>query len=125
MASRKKIMAIFWLNKGYLKVFLRLFSGYLFLILWSKPDLTGPDREAACDMERDTGMGTKKTMTLNLKEAEMRVLEELSTKKDLSKTALLRQALRMYQLVEMRLEKGDKLFFEDERTKEKAEVMML
>ncbi|MGE8941510.1 ribbon-helix-helix protein, CopG family [Leptospira interrogans] len=68
---------------------------------------------------------TKKTMTLNLTDAEMRVLEELCTKKDLSKTALLRQALRLYQLVEARIEKGDKLFFEDDRTKEKAEVMML
>ena len=70
-------------------------------------------------------MGAKKTMTLNLTEAEMRVLEELSARKDLSKTALLRQALRMYQVVDARLGKGDKLFFEDERTKEKAEVMML
>ena len=68
---------------------------------------------------------TKKTMTLNLTDAEMRVLEELCAKKDLSKTALMRQALRLYQLVEARLEKGDKLFFEDDRTKEKAEVMML
>ena len=70
-------------------------------------------------------MGSKKTMTLNLTEAEMRVLEELSAKKDLSKTALLRQALRMYQLVEARIERGDRLFFEDEETKEKVEVMML
>jgi hypothetical protein len=67
----------------------------------------------------------KKTMTLNLTDAEMSVLEELCAKKDLSKTSLLRQALRLYQLVEARLEKGDKLFFEDDKTKEKAEVMML
>ena len=66
----------------------------------------------------------KKTMTLNLTDAEMRVLEELCERKDLSKTSLLRQALRLYQLVEARLEKGDKLFFEDEK-KEKAEVMMI
>jgi hypothetical protein len=64
-------------------------------------------------------------MTLNLTDAEMRVLEELCARKDLSKTAVLRQALRLYQLVEQRIEKGDKLFFEDDRTKEKAEVMML
>jgi predicted transcriptional regulator len=70
-------------------------------------------------------MAAKKTMTLNLTDAEMRVLEELCEKKDLSKTALLRQALRLYQLVEVRVEKGDKLFFEDDKTKEKAEVMML
>lgn len=70
-------------------------------------------------------MATKKTMTLNLTDAEMRVLDELCEKKDLNKTALLRQALRLYQLVESRLEKGDKLFFEHEKTKGKAEVMML
>jgi hypothetical protein len=68
---------------------------------------------------------TKRTMTLNLTDAEMRVVEELCAKKDLSKTALLRQALRLYQLVEARIDKGDKLFFEDEKTKDKAEVMML
>lgn len=70
-------------------------------------------------------MGVKKTMTFNLTEAEMDVLEALSEKRDLSKTALLRQALRMYQVIEGRLKNGDKLFFEDEKTKEKAEIMML
>ena len=64
-------------------------------------------------------------MTLNLTDAEMNALEDLSAKKDLSKTSVLRQALRLYQLVETRVEKGDKLFFEDDKTKEKAEVMML
>ena len=70
-------------------------------------------------------MSAKRTMTLNLRENEMRVLEELSKRKDMSKTALLRQALRVYQAVEERLENGDKLFFEDEQTKTKAEIMML
>lgn len=70
-------------------------------------------------------MAAKKTMTLNLTDAEMNALEDLSAKKDLSKTSVLRQALRLYQLVETRVEKGDKLFFEDDKTKEKAEVMML
>lgn len=70
-------------------------------------------------------MATKKTMTLNLTDAEMHALEGLCDKKDLSKTAVLRQALRLYQLIEARVEKGDKLFFEDEKSKEKAEVMML
>jgi hypothetical protein len=70
-------------------------------------------------------VAAKKTMTLNLTDAEMNVLEDLSAKKDLSKTSVLRQALRLYQLVESRVEKGDKLFFEDDKTKEKAEVMML
>jgi len=70
-------------------------------------------------------MNAKRTMTLNLTDAEMRVLEELCDKKELSKTAVLRQALRLYQLVEARIEKGEKFFFEDDKTKEKAEVMML
>lgn len=70
-------------------------------------------------------MAAKRTMTLNLTEAEMAVLEALSEKRELSKTALLRQALRMYQVIEARLENGNKLFFENQATKEKAEVMML
>ena len=68
---------------------------------------------------------TKRTMTLNLTEAEMQVLESLSTQKDLSKTAVIRQALRLYQLTEMRLARGEKLFFESDQTKEKAELMLL
>jgi hypothetical protein len=67
----------------------------------------------------------KRTMTLNLTDAEMGALEDLCVKKDLSKTAVLRQALRLYQAVETRVDRGAKLFFEDEQTKEKAEVMML
>jgi predicted transcriptional regulator len=73
----------------------------------------------------EKSMATKKTMTLNLTDAEMAVLEELSEKKDLSKTAVLRQALRLYQIVNVRIDRGEKLFFEDEAKKEKAEVMVL
>ena len=68
---------------------------------------------------------SKKTMTLNLNEAEMSVLEGLCAKKELSKIGVIRQALRLYQMVDARLERGDKLFFEDEKTKDKSEVMML
>jgi len=68
---------------------------------------------------------SKRTMTLNLNEAEMRVLEELGAKKELSKIGVIRQALRLYQMVDARLERGDKLFFEDDKTKDKSEVMML
>ena len=69
-------------------------------------------------------MNLKKTMTLNLTDQEMIVLEGLSSQKDLSKTAILRQALRLYQLVDVRLASGGKLYFED-RNKEKAELMVL
>jgi hypothetical protein len=67
----------------------------------------------------------KRTMTLNLTEPEMRVLEDLSVRKDLSKTAVIRQALRLYQLVENRVLRGDKLVLENETTKEKSELMLL
>jgi hypothetical protein len=70
-------------------------------------------------------LSNKRTMTLNLTDAEMRVLEDLSGKKDLTKTAVLRQALRLYQMVEIRTERGDKVLFENEATKEKAELMLL
>jgi ActR/RegA family two-component response regulator len=69
-------------------------------------------------------MKNKRTLTLNLTDAEMRVLESISAQKDLSKTAILRQALRLYQIVDLRLAEGSKLFFEDQK-KEKAELMVL
>ena len=68
---------------------------------------------------------TKRTMTLNLTEAEMGVLESLSAQKDLSKTAVIRQALRLYQLLDASLSKGEKLFFEDKAKREKAELMVM
>jgi predicted transcriptional regulator len=67
----------------------------------------------------------KRTMTLNLTDAEMRVLDDLSDRKDLSKTAVLRQALRLYQAIDARVEKGDKLVFENDVTREKAELMLV
>lgn len=67
----------------------------------------------------------KKTMTLNLTEAEMRALEDLASKKDLTKTAVIRQAIRLYQLIEARLAAGEKLVFEDEKAQKKAELMVL
>ena len=67
----------------------------------------------------------KKTMTLNLTEAEMGVLEELAKKKELTKTALIRQALRLYQMIEARLSAGEKLFFEDDQAQKKAELLVL
>ena len=68
---------------------------------------------------------TKRTMTLNLTGAEMSVLEKLSAQKELSKTALIRQALRLYQLVDARLARGEKIFVEDEKKKAKAELVFL
>jgi hypothetical protein len=68
---------------------------------------------------------TKKAMTLNLTDQEMAVLEQMCEKKELSKTAVIRQALRLYQLVDTRIERGEKLFFEDETTKGKSDLVLL
>src|SRR5262249_14247831 len=74
--------------------------------------------EAARSRTSDQGsrksMNDRKTMTLNLTEREMAILEELSRKKTLSKTAVIRQALRLYRVIDERLTDGDKLFLEDE-----------
>ncbi len=67
----------------------------------------------------------KRTMTLNLTPEEMQVLEELSKKKGLNKTAVLRQALRLYQAVDTRVARGEKLVFEKDATNEKAELVVL
>ena len=78
------------------------------------------------DVLRKMGkMTAKRTMTLNLADAEMRVLEELAHNKDLTKTSVIRQALRLYQVVSVRLGQGEKLYFEDEAEKKKSEVMVL
>ena len=68
---------------------------------------------------------TKRTMTLNLTEQEMTLIEELCEKKGISKTALLRQAIRLYQVIDARIERGDKVLIENDTTKAKAELMVL
>jgi hypothetical protein len=70
-------------------------------------------------------MSDKRTMTLNLSGPEMDALEDLARRKDLSKTALIRQALRLFQLVDVRLAKGEKLFLENELERKKSEVVVL
>ncbi|HOC54253.1 MAG TPA: ribbon-helix-helix protein, CopG family [Verrucomicrobiota bacterium] len=70
-------------------------------------------------------MSTKRTMTLNLTDAEMDALEALAGQKDLNKTAIIRQALRLYQLVDQRMREGKKLFIEDDVNKVKSELMLV
>jgi ribbon-helix-helix CopG family protein len=64
-------------------------------------------------------------MTLMLSEKEMTLLDQLSQSRGMSKTALVRQALRLYQSVTERLENGEKVFVEKPATKEKTELMVL
>ncbi len=67
----------------------------------------------------------KRTMTLNLTEAEMSALESLCREKELSKTQVMKQALRLYQYIEARVKLGEKVFVEDSLKKEKAEIKFL
>lgn len=63
-------------------------------------------------------------MTLNLSEAEMLAIDKLAERKGMNKTALMKQALRLYQTVELRLSKGEKIFFENDG-KQKSELVFL
>jgi hypothetical protein len=67
----------------------------------------------------------RKQMTLVLNDKEMTLLDELAERRGMSKTALLRQALRLYQSVTERIESGEKVFVERPATKEKTELMVL
>ncbi len=64
-------------------------------------------------------------MTLVLSDKEMSLLDQLSQSRGMSKTALVRQAIRLYQSVTERLENGEKVFVEKPSTKEKTELMVL
>lgn len=64
-------------------------------------------------------------MTLILNEREMDALEAMAVEKSMSKTAVLKQALRLYQSMSLRIAQGDKVFLEDPITKDKAELMVL
>jgi len=70
-------------------------------------------------------MKTKRTMTLNLTQREMDVVQELAVKKDLSKTGVMKLALRLLQNIDARVQPGKKLFVEDDETKEKSELVIL
>ena len=67
----------------------------------------------------------RRQMTLMLSDKEMTLLDELAVRRGMSKTALVRQALRLYQSVTERIDNGDKVFVEDPTTKDKTELMVL
>lgn len=67
----------------------------------------------------------RRQMTLVLNNKEMDLLDRLAERRGMSKTALVRQALRLYQSVTERIEGGEKVFVEQPATKEKTELMVL
>ena len=69
-------------------------------------------------------MTAKKTMTLNLSSQEMEAIEKIARKKEATKTAIIKQAIRLYLLVDSRLGDGNKLFVEDD-DKQKTELAVI
>ena len=69
-------------------------------------------------------MSKKTLISLNLSEDELNLLAELSEQKEMSKSAVLRQALRMMALIEQRINQGEKFYFESV-DKEKSEVLLV
>ena len=57
------------------------------------------------------GVSGKATMTLNLSVKEMDALTEMAKAKDMSKTAVMRQALRIYQLVDIKMMEGKRMIW--------------
>jgi predicted transcriptional regulator len=68
-------------------------------------------------------MAEKRTVVVQLNDAEWDALEDLAKKKDLSKVAVMRQALRLYQLVDVRTSEGEKLVFENKESKKEVLVL--
>lgn len=87
--------------------------------------LTFPSKKPSFAIQQDAGSMDKRQMTLMLSDREMDVLEQLAADRGLSKTALLRQALRLYQSVTERVKNGEKLYLEHPSTKEKAELVVI
>jgi predicted transcriptional regulator len=70
-------------------------------------------------------MGEKKTMTLNLSEEEMTSLDELAVRSDMTKTAVLRKAIRIYLTLEKRMQKGEHVFVEDGLRQIRGELLLV
>lgn len=65
-----------------------------------------------------------KTMTLNLTVHEMDALNALSEQKGMSKTAVMKAALKMYQMIEKKLETGGRVYFQSEQDRALLEVLI-
>ncbi len=75
--------------------------------------------------KEETVSNEKRTMTLNLTDAEMSALEQMAEQKDISKTAVLRQALRLYQLIDVRQQQGERIYFENDLRKQSDLIVLM
>jgi hypothetical protein len=70
-------------------------------------------------------MAEKRTMTLNLTDEEMSALDSLSRRHEMTKTAIVRKALRVLQVIDDRTQRGERLIIEDEAENKKAEIVVI
>lgn len=66
-----------------------------------------------------------RSLVLNLSEREMSALDQLAERKGQTKSAVLRQALRLYESLDARVSQGERLVLEAPDKREKAEVILL
>ncbi len=66
-----------------------------------------------------------RSLVLNLSEPEMAALDQLAKRKGQTKSAVLRQALRLYESLDARVSQGARLVLEAPDKLEKAEVLLL
>jgi hypothetical protein len=67
----------------------------------------------------------EKGLMLTLSENEMKALERLADRKGQTKSAILRQALRLYESLDTKLSQGDRLVLESPSKADKTEVLLL
>lgn len=65
----------------------------------------------------------KKTMTINLTEHEFEIVEKLCKEKGITKTALVRQSIRLYQQIGERVEAGKILLKENDRPRKEILII--
>jgi predicted transcriptional regulator len=70
-------------------------------------------------------MPEKRTMTLNLSEEEMNSLDQLALRNDMTKTAVIKKAIRIYLVLETRMDRGEHIFVEDDLHNVKVELLLV
>ena len=65
------------------------------------------------------------SIVLNLSEQEMAALNSLAKRRGATKSGVMRQALRLYESLDLRVSEGAKLVLEAPRKGEKSEVLLL
>lgn len=66
-----------------------------------------------------------KALNMNLADAESDALDAMAKQKEMTKTAVIRQALRLYQLFDAKLASGKEMVFRDVKTGEIEQIIVV